>query len=96
MKIQPIPQNSPTFGIYIKTTPKYYGHITHGAFKGNTIDIYTAYEGSWIRHKLYYVKNNAGNWVKSKLKSYHKGKCVGVARAKNVAEDINISRTTKC
>lgn len=96
MKIQPIPQNSPTFGIYLKTTPKYYGYITHGVYRGYPIDIYNAYNNGLLRHKLYYVKNAAGNWLKSKLKVYDKGKCVGVARAKNVAEDINISRTTKC
>lgn len=84
MYIKPIPPSNPTFGIYLKTTPKHYGHITHGVFKGNSIDIYTAYEGSWIRHKLYYVKNSAGNWIKSKLKSYYRGKLVGQARAENL------------
>ena len=52
MYIKPIPTTNPAFGIYLKTTPKHYGHITHGVFKGNSIDIYTAYEGSWIRHKF--------------------------------------------
>lgn len=95
MKIQPIPKNSPSFGIYIKTTPKYYGYITHGVHRGYSIDIYNAYDNGLLRHKLYYVKDVLGNWVKSKLKSYYKGKCVGVARAENVAEDINIHRSTK-
>lgn len=77
---------NPTFGIYLKTTPKYYGHITHGAFKGHSIDIYNAYNNGLLRHKLYYVKNAAGNWIKSKLKFYHNGEFVGQARAENVVK----------
>lgn len=84
MKIRPIPTNNPTFGIYIKTTPKYYGYITHGEYKGYSIDIYNAYDNGLLRYKLYYIKDAVGKWVKSKLKSYYKGKFVGVARAENV------------
>lgn len=90
MIIQPIPPNNPTFGIYLKTTPKYYGYVMHGLFKNNYIDIYTVYEDNLLKHKLYYVKNNAGNWIKSKLKSYHKGKLVGQSRSEYVRKDFNI------
>lgn len=96
MIISPLQPYNPTFGIYLKTTPKYYGYITHGTYKGSSIDIYNAYDNNgFLRHKLYYVKDAVGRWVKSKLKSYYKGKFVGMARAENVGEDINISRTTK-
>ncbi len=83
MEIRPISTNSPAFGIYVKTTPKYYGYITNGAYKGYSIDIYNAYDNGLLRHKLYYVKDAVGKWVKSKLKSYYKDKCVRVTRAEN-------------
>lgn len=50
MKIKPIPTNSPAFGIYVKTTPKHYGHITHGTFKGYSIDIYNAYDNGYYKN----------------------------------------------
>ena len=85
MKIQPIPTTSisktPPFKCHKGTTEKLreYGKVIQdtGIFKGNKLDIYTAYdkEGN-LMHKLYYLSDSVGNWIKSKLKYYGKnGKC---------------------
>ena len=83
MKIKPLNTYNPTFGIYLKTIPKPYGHIVHGSYKGNIIDVHNAFndDNGLLRHKLYYVKNAAGNWLKSKLKFYKDGKFISQARA---------------
>lgn len=65
MNIQPtLPVN---FGIYKGTKPTRYGKIDTGLFKGNKIDVYYSYENNKIKHKLYYVTDSLGNWIKSKL-----------------------------
>lgn len=92
MRIKPLNTYNSSFGIYLKTKPTRYGHVTSGKFKGNNIDVYTAYENGYLRHKLYYVKNAAGNWLKSKLKFYYKGEYVGQARAENVGKNLDVSR----
>lgn len=92
MIIQPITTNNPTFGIYINTKPTWYGYVTHGTFKNQSIDVYNAFENGKIRHKLYYVTDNAFNWVKSKLKFYNNGEYIGQARAENVGKNLDVSR----
>jgi hypothetical protein len=81
LKIQPIPTTSISFKCHKGTTEKIrdYGKVIQdtGFFKGNQLDIYSAYdkEGN-IMHKLYYLSDSVGNWIKSKLKYYGKnGKC---------------------
>lgn len=86
MKIQPIPEphqewwQARSFKCHKGTTEKIrnYGKIIQdtGFFKGDKLDIYSAYdkEGNLI-HKLYYLSDSVGNWIKSKLKYYTNGKC---------------------
>ena len=70
MKIQPIPPNSPTFGIYLKTRKTPYGSCDIGKFKGNNIEIYNDYKD---KTKLYYVSDAVRNWIKSKLIYFENG-----------------------
>lgn len=62
-----------------------YGKVVKdtGFIKGKRLEIYSAYsrEGKLI-HKLYYLADAVGNWLKSKLKYYDKnGKCYKVIRS---------------
>ena len=80
MNIKPLSSN-PSFGIYLKTVKKPYGYMTQGKYKGHIIDIYSSFDGNnLLKHKLFYVRNAAGNWIKSKLNFYNNGKKIGVAR----------------
>ena len=76
----------PSFGIYKGTRQTYYGYVDSGVFKDTNIDIYTAYtnEGN-LKHRLYYVTDSVGKWIKSKLKFFKDRKCYYTARgqAKN-------------
>lgn len=76
---QPKP-NNPTFGIYVKTKPMWYGYVTEGKYKGHTIDVYTAFENNKIRHKLFYVTDAVNKWLKTKLIFYKDGEKVSTAR----------------
>ena len=53
-----------------------------GIINKKKLDIYTAYtnEGDII-HKLYYLADDVGNWIKSKLKFYKDGKCYKTIRS---------------
>lgn len=55
-----------------------------GVINGKKLDIYSAYdtEGNLI-HKLYYLADNMGNWIKSKLKFYKGRQVVKVIRSEN-------------
>lgn len=87
MLIQPIQKNNPTFGVYLKTIKKPYGKVDIGIYKGHSIEIYTAYDKMSIRHKLYYVKDKTGKWLKSRLDFYINGKKTSTARADNVIKN---------
>ena len=71
-----------TFGIYRGTRPTYYGNVISGVGRNKKLDIYTAYhsDGS-LKHKLYYLTDNFGNWIKSKLKFFKDNKCYYTARS---------------
>lgn len=68
MKLQPT--NPINFGIYQGTKFTRYGKRDTGIINGNKLDIYTAYEEGKVKHKLYYLYDSAGNWIKSKLKYF--------------------------
>ena len=54
-----------------------------GFINGKRLEIYSAYsrEGKLI-HKLYYLADSVGNWIKSKLKYYDEnGKCYKTIRS---------------
>ena len=56
-----------------------YGKVIQetGTINGKKLDIYSAYnkEGE-LEHKLYYLADDVGRWIKSKLKYYRGGRCV--------------------
>ena len=71
------------FGIYKGTQKTYYGFVDSGIFKKMNIDIYHAFnENGDLKHKLYYVTDEIGKWLKSKLKFFKDGKCYYTARGK--------------
>ena len=90
MKIQPIPTTSisktPPFKCHQGTTEKLrdYGKVIKdtGFINGKKLEIYSAYskEGKLL-HKLYYLADSVGNWLKSKLKYYENGKVVKTIRS---------------
>lgn len=87
MKIQPISESQNafwqvrSFKCHKGTTEKIrdYGKVIQdtGIFKGYKLDVYSAYSREEkLVHKLYYLSDIVGNWIKSKLKYYGKnGKC---------------------
>lgn len=82
MKIQPI-----TFKCHQGTTEKLrdYGKVIKdtGFIYGKKLEIYSAYsrEGKLV-HKLYYLADSLGNWIKSKLKYYgNDGRCYKTIRS---------------
>lgn len=63
-----------------------YGKVIQdtGVINGKKVDIYTAYDSDGnILHKLYYLADNLGVWIKSKLKFYKDGKCYKVVQSEN-------------
>ena len=48
---------------------------------GNTLRIASEYRRDELVNKLYYLKDSAGRWIKSKLKFYENGKMTGVLRS---------------
>ena len=90
MKIQPIPttniSKTPPFKCHKGTTEKLrdYGKVIKdtGVFNNKKLDIYSAYNNQGeIVHKLYYLSDSLGNWLKSKLKYYENGKVVKEIRS---------------
>lgn len=76
MQIQPI---QPTFKCHKGSVERIrdYGKVIQetGIYKGHKLDIYSAYtKENELIHKLYYLSDNVGNWIKSKLIYYSKGK----------------------
>ena len=74
---KPIP-NQPVFKGIRQGSKDYmreYGKVTRerGFFKGKRLDVYSAYdkEGNLV-NKLYYLADNVGNWLKSKLVYFDK------------------------
>lgn len=84
MKIQPT--ENINFRCHKATTQKLrdYGKVIKdtGFINGKKLEIYSAYSyDGQLMHKLYYLADNLGNWLKSKLKYYEKGKCYKVIRS---------------
>ena len=74
MNIKPV--DNIKFGIYKGTHKTYYGNVDRGIYKDKIIDIYTALNpDNTLKHKLYYVSNTIGGWIKSKLKFFKNNKC---------------------
>lgn len=83
MRLEPI--GDINFGIYKKTINKPYGHVDIGEYRNHIIEIYTAQKSNGdLIHKLYYIKNQAGDWIKSKLKYFENNKCRRVVRSQKI------------
>ena len=80
MQVQPIQPNNPPFGVYKVTKMTSYGKRETGFINGCKLDIYTAKEDGKLVHKLYYLADKAGKWVKSKLVLFANGKKVRVIK----------------
>ena len=87
MNIQPI-----TFKCHQGTTEKLrdYGKVIKdtGFINGKKLEIYSAYsrEGKLL-HKLYYLADAVGNWIKSKLKYYDEtGNCYKTVRSETLGK----------
>lgn len=86
MKIQPIPTTNINYKCHKGTTEKIrdYGKVIKdtGFINDKKLEIYSAYskEGKLL-HKLYYLADSLGNWLKSKLKYYENGKVVKEIRS---------------
>lgn len=82
MRVDPITNTEPNFGVRVKPTRKipYASNcfITEdlGVFKNKKISITKNYVDNELTSTLYYVKDNLGNWVKSKLKCFKGNKVV--------------------
>ena len=81
MQIQPIQPNNPSFGIYKVTKVTSYGNRETGFLNGHKLDVYTAKEDGILVHKLYYLSDKFGNWIKSKLVYFENGKKVKVIKS---------------
>lgn len=85
MRIEPIKTNT-NFKCHKGSVERIrdYGKVIQdtGFIYGKKLDIYSAYdtEGNLI-HKLYYLSDSVGNWIKSKLKYYSNGKVYKTIRS---------------
>lgn len=92
VNIQPIPEphtewwQARSFKCHQGTTEKLrdYGKVIKdtGFINGKKLEIYSAYskEGKLL-HKLYYLADSLGNWLKSKLEYYENGKVIKEIRS---------------
>lgn len=77
MKIQPI--QSPNFGVRLKPTkvshyyPNCFVEKEEGLFKGKQVIISKNFINDKLSSRLIYVKDEAGKWLKSKLKYLENG-----------------------
>lgn len=91
MRIEPTQQ---TFGLKTQRTIRYDSlktkRIIDTAFlqNGKTLKIYNYFEFDKLTQKLYYLKDEAGKWVKSKLKTY-KGNSVNQVLQSNRLDSLN-------
>ena len=80
MKIQPV--ESPNFGLVRQTQIRYtapYTKVITDTVKlanGKKVIFASTYSGNTLESKLTYLKDAAGQWVKSKLRYYKGGKVV--------------------
>lgn len=87
MRLEPI--GNIAFGIYKKSVVKPYGYVDIGQYQDKIIEIYTAKrEDGSLLHKLYYIKNLAGEWLMSRLKYFYKGKCQRVINSRNFNKEF--------
>ena len=80
MRIEPIQQPQPTFGLNVQKTIRYDSFTnkriidTVNFENGKKLQITKYFEYDKLVQKLYYLKDETGKWVKSKLKDYRTNK----------------------
>lgn len=76
-----------SFGIYKSTKVSDFGYrkvvCDSGIVNNKKIDIYNSYENGQLAHKLYYLSDIVGKWIKSKLEFIKNGKIDKVVRSEN-------------
>lgn len=76
MIVNPIQPQQPSFGLKTQRVIKYHSFtkksITDTAYlqNGKSLRITQYFDYDKLTQKLYYLKDEAGKWVKSKLKTY--------------------------
>lgn len=76
MIVNPIQPQQPSFGLNTKSVIKYGGFAqksiddTVQLSNGKSLRIIKYFDYDKLTQKLYYLKDEAGKWVKSKLKTY--------------------------
>ena len=68
------------FGVYQGTKITNYGKKTTGVFQNYKLDVHEGYEDNKLIHKLYYLYDKTGKWIKSKLEYYKDGKKILTVR----------------
>ena len=70
-----------SFGVYKSTKFTHYGKVDKGIINNKKLEIYSAYENNQLKHKLYYLQDNIGKWIKSKLVFFKDNKPEKVVRS---------------
>lgn len=90
MIVNPIQPQQPSFGLNTQRTIRYHSFtkksITDTAYlkNGKSLRITQYFDYDKLTQKLYYLKDEAGEWVKSKLKTYKSGKLNKTLNSKNL------------
>lgn len=87
LRVNPIQTQQPTFGVRINGIKRYNGNNEHKIItkatleNGKQIIIADYFQDNKLIHKLQYLKDSAGKWIKSKLKYYENNKIVQIIRS---------------
>lgn len=87
MRIEPIQPNEPTFGLNVQKTIRYDSFTNKRIIdtvrfnNGKQLQITKYFEYDQLTQKLYYLKDSAGKWIKSKLKIFENNKLKQVVKS---------------
>ena len=70
-----------SFGVYRGTKYTHYGKVDTGIINNKKLEIYKTYENNELKHKLYYLQDQVGHWIKSKLLFFKDNKVDKVVRS---------------
>lgn len=94
MIVNPIQPQHPSFGLKTQRAVRYHSFtkksITDTAYlqNGKSLRIIKYFDYDKLTQKLYYLKDEAGKWVKSKLKTY-KGNSINQVLQSNRLDSLN-------
>ena len=78
------------FGIYKGTKKSPFGQCLYGTYKGNTIEIHS---NKYDDNKLFYITDNMGKWIRSKLVYWVNGVKSIAKSDKNVKQHTELYST---